>query len=103
MLNRIPQRWLMAAITVVAGLLAAWAARQHIQGRIAQIEPDAEPAHQPRRQQPVELVPDQEHDGGEHVEQHRGREQGAPPEPVGEVTREVEAGRDTDALQPVAA
>lgn len=41
MLNRIPQRWLMAAITVVAGLLAAWAARQHIQGRIAQIEAEA--------------------------------------------------------------
>ncbi|WP_427185078.1 Flp pilus assembly protein CpaB [Bordetella bronchialis] len=35
------QRWLMAAVTVVAGLLAAWAARQHIQGRIEQIEAQA--------------------------------------------------------------
>jgi pilus assembly protein CpaB len=38
---RIPQRWLMAGITVMAGLLAAWAARHHIQGRIAQIEAEA--------------------------------------------------------------
>jgi pilus assembly protein CpaB len=41
MLYRIPQRWLMVAITVMAGLLAAWAARHHIQGRIAQIEAEA--------------------------------------------------------------
>jgi pilus assembly protein CpaB len=41
MLYRIPQRWLMAAVTVMAGLLAAWAARQHIQGRIAQIEAES--------------------------------------------------------------
>jgi pilus assembly protein CpaB len=41
MLYRIPQRWLMAAITMMAGLIAAWAARQHIQGRIAQIEAES--------------------------------------------------------------
>jgi pilus assembly protein CpaB len=41
MLNRIPQRWMMAAVTVIAGLLAAWAARQHIQGRIEQIEAES--------------------------------------------------------------
>jgi len=32
------QRWLMAAVALAAGLLSAWAARHHIQGRIAQIE-----------------------------------------------------------------
>ncbi|AOB30798.1 hypothetical protein AKI39_08970 [Bordetella sp. H567] len=41
MFDRIPQRWLMAAVTVTAGVFAAWAARQHIQGRIAQIEAEA--------------------------------------------------------------
>ncbi|ANN78569.1 Flp pilus assembly protein CpaB [Bordetella flabilis] len=35
------QRWLMAVVTIVAGLLAAWAARQHIQGRIEQLEAES--------------------------------------------------------------
>jgi pilus assembly protein CpaB len=35
------QRWVMALVTIVAGLLAAWAARQHIQGRIEQLEAES--------------------------------------------------------------
>jgi pilus assembly protein CpaB len=39
MIRFIPsQRWLMIAVTLAAGLLAAWSARHHIQGRIEQIE-----------------------------------------------------------------
>lgn len=48
MFKRIPQRWVMAAVTVAAGVLAAWAARQHIQGRIAQIEAEARVVTVPR-------------------------------------------------------
>ncbi len=33
-----PQRWLMAAVALAAGVLSAWTARHHIQTRIAQIE-----------------------------------------------------------------
>ncbi|CAM3704303.1 SAF domain-containing protein [Bordetella sputigena] len=57
MLDRIPQRWLMAAVTVAAGVLAAWAARQHIQGRIAQIEADAQVATVPRLVAAYDLTP----------------------------------------------
>lgn len=35
------QRWTMAAVALAAGLLAAWAAREHIQGRIEQIEAES--------------------------------------------------------------
>lgn len=35
------QRWTMTAVALAAGLLAAWAARQHIQGRIEQIEAES--------------------------------------------------------------
>ncbi|ARP87127.1 Flp pilus assembly protein CpaB [Bordetella genomosp. 9] len=48
MLDNVPQRWIMALVTVIAGLLAAWAARQHIQGRIAQIEAEARVPTVPR-------------------------------------------------------
>ncbi|OZI23641.1 Flp pilus assembly protein CpaB [Bordetella genomosp. 9] len=57
MLDRIPQRWLMAAVTIAAGLLAAWAARQHIQGRIEQIEADAKVATVPRLVAAYDLTP----------------------------------------------
>jgi pilus assembly protein CpaB len=42
-MRRLPlfQRGFMAVVALVAGLLAAWAARHHIQGRIDQIEAEA--------------------------------------------------------------
>ncbi|WP_233235182.1 Flp pilus assembly protein CpaB [Bordetella sp. LUAb4] len=56
------QRWLMATIALTAGLLSAWAARHHIQGRIAQIEAELRVPTVPR------LVAARDLDAGIHVE-----------------------------------
>lgn len=56
------QRWLMAAVALIAGLLSAWAARHHIQGRIAQIEAELRVTTVPR------LVAARDLEAGLHVE-----------------------------------
>jgi pilus assembly protein CpaB len=59
------QRWVMALVTIVAGLLAAWAARQHIQGRIEQLEAESRVPTVSRLVAAYDLTPggrlDQEH------------------------------------------
>ncbi|WP_454690828.1 Flp pilus assembly protein CpaB [Achromobacter aloeverae] len=56
------QRWLMAVVALAAGLLAAWAARHHIQGRIAQIESELRQPTVPR------LVAAQDLEAGTHID-----------------------------------
>lgn len=58
MIRIIPsQRWLMLAVTLAAGMLAAWAARHHIQARIAQIEAQSQVPVVPRVVAAYDLEP----------------------------------------------